>query len=127
MSSSDKYFVTKNGDDDVVTIHELCSVGRLVFMTPLTVTISLYPEENVGYATYDFGMEYRISINKQHNFLYNYTGDNTEADPAKTIISTIKYDLMHAFFHYENDLNYEIVHWALVGWLQNRVIKSELM
>lgn len=117
--------MTKNGDDDVVTIHELCSIGRLVFMTPLNVTISLCPEENVGYATYDFGMEDKISLD--NNFLYNYTGDNPEADPLKTVISSIKYDLMHAFFHYENDPNYKTIHWALVGWLQNRVIKSELM
>jgi hypothetical protein len=48
-------------------------------------------------------------------------GNNPEADPLKTIMATIKFDLMHAFFHYQGDPNYTHLHWALYGNLEDRV------
>ena len=71
-------------------------------------------------------MEYRISIDKQNNFLYNYSGNNNFCEPIKTAFSTIKFDLMHAFFHCKCDPNYSLIHWALFGNLKDRAVIKDI-
>lgn len=106
----------KSFDFATITIHELWGIGHLTFDTPLKVEVFFgdNAQEDV-LAVYDFGMEDRIAVAKEHNFLYDYAGDNKEADPIKTVFATIKFDLMHAFFHYKGDPNYSHTHWALYG------------
>jgi hypothetical protein len=74
---------------------------------------------------YDFGMEDRVSIKRENNMLHNYSGDNPECDPIKTVISTVKYDLQHAFNHYQGDPNYGKTHWSLYGNLKDRTVSYD--
>ena len=108
-----------------MTIVELHGLGKIVFSTPLQVcaTIPDDIDEPVRY-NYDFGMACKVSVKPGHNFLYDYAGENESFDPIKTLFSTIKFDLMHAFFHIEIDPNYTSMHWALAGNLRNRVTTS---
>ena len=111
-------------------ITELCSIGSLVFKNPLKLDISVAVnvKTNLGETAnvcFDFGMDYRIPLRKENNFLYDYAGINDELDPMKTVFATIKFDLMHTFFHYEGDPNYGHLHWALRGMLKDRVVATE--
>ena len=111
-----------------ITIHELWSIGHLIFTKPLKIEVFLDgPEEDTGraLAVYDFGMEQDIPTKKENNFLYNYGGPNEAAEPIKTVFSSIKFDLMHAFFHYTGDPNYGAIHWALTGHLTDRVTADD--
>lgn len=108
----------------VITINELWSIGHLTFKTPLRVEVFFgekSDEPKQALAVYDFGMEERIPLELEKNWLRDYAGKNDENDPAKTVFSTIKFDLMHAFFHYSGDPNYGHTHWALFGMLKDRV------
>jgi len=110
-----------------ITIHELWSIGHLLFpKEPLKIEVFLGDEEDPSaLAVYDFGMEDRIAVTKDKNCLYDYAGGNAECDPIKTVFSSIKFDLMHAFFHYQGDPNYSHLHWALYGNLKERVTADD--
>jgi len=114
-----------------ITITELFSIGHIIFDKPLSIDVYL-PDEadkasdmDYALAVYDFGMEDKISIKVEKNWLHNYSGDNPNVEPIKTVFSTIKFDLMHAFFHYNGDPNYNHTHWALFGNLKERVEINE--
>jgi hypothetical protein len=104
-----------------ITITELYGLGGIIFKTPLKISVSVLKDGDTAYVSYDFGMDQRIPVVKERNFLHNYTGDNPECDPIKTVFSTVKFDLMHAFHHYQGDPNYSHTHWALYGNLKDRV------
>jgi len=111
-----------------LTITELWSIGHIIFKTPLKVEVLFGPDEDgndEALAIYDYGMEHHIPLTKERNFLYNYAGKNDPIDHAKTVFATIKFDLMHAFFHYEGDPNYGHLHWALRGNLEDRVTADD--
>lgn len=113
----------------VITIYELYGIGALIF-DDKPLVIEVYgaedtDDDDAALITYDFGMEQRISTKVENNFLHNYTGDNPEGSPIKTIFATIKFDLMHAFFHFNQDPNYDAIHWALVGHLSERALAIE--
>ena len=106
----------------IITIEELWGIGHLVFKEPMEIKVFFgdTPNEEV-LAVFNFGMEYRIPTAKEKNFLYNYAEKNENAEPIKTVFSTIKFDLMHAFFHYSGDPNYSHTHWALYGNLKDKI------
>ena len=112
-----------------ITIHELWSIGHLIFAKePLKVEVFFSDkddEDQSALVVYDFGMENRIPTKKENNWLYNYGGPNESVEPIKTVFSSIKFDLMHAFFHYSGDPNYGHSHWALVGHLGNRALADD--
>jgi len=126
---SDKYTIVKEDDTSyIITITELWSIGHLTFKKPLEITVyfSQEPEtKGLAYIGYDFGMDDQIQTIREKNCLYDYNNDNEEADPIKTVFATIKFDLMHAFFHYQGDPNYNHTHWALYGNLGDRVEASD--
>jgi hypothetical protein len=105
-----------------VIIKRTCGYGILEFNPPLEVRIIMLKEgEDTAYVSYDFGMDDRVSVAKEKNCLYNYSNDNEAADPILTALSTIKYDLEHAFNHIDIDPNYNHTHWALRAELWDRV------
>ena len=111
-----------------ITIEELYGLGGLVFKIPLKIRVFLGDkgeDRETALAGYDFGLDDEIPIKKEHNWLYNYNNDNPECDPVKTVFAAIKFDLMHAFFHYSGDPNYTHLHWALYGNLSDHVDSFE--
>lgn len=112
-----------------ITIHELWSIGHLIFpKEPLKIEVYLSDkddEDQSALIVYDFGMEDRIPTTKATNFLYDYAGGNAEGEAIKTVFSSIKFDLMHAFFHYKGDPNYGHRHWALIGHLDKRATADD--
>lgn len=125
MNKKDKYSVDRNEFVSVtLTIKELYGIGEIIFKRPLKVEVLFSSEEgekDFAHITYDFGMTDKIPLRKDENFLYNYGNTNEDADPIQTVLNTIKFDLMHAFFHYNEDPNYMQIHWALEGQLRDRV------
>ncbi len=104
-----------------ITITELWGIGHIIFKNPLKVDVFFgNPDDGKALAVYDFGMDDEIPLAKERNWLYNYAGENDLIDPIRTVFSTIKFDLMHAFFHYQGDPNYSHTHWALYGNLKDR-------
>ena len=123
-----------------ITIHELWSIGHIIFAKePLKIEVYFGGDEKTSgqseavkehsdsraLIVYDFGMEDEVPLKKENNWLYNYGGPNEEVEPIKTVFSSIKFDLMHAFFHYSGDPNYGHTHWALVGHLRDRVTADD--
>lgn len=113
-------------------IFELHSIGSLVFdrVKPLKldISVSVNIKTNISEtanACFDFGLDYKIPLLKENNFLYDYAGLNDGLDPMKTVFAVIKFDLMHAFFHYDGDPNYTHLHWALRGMLKDRAFVTE--
>lgn len=104
-----------------ITIKELYGYGVVLFDTPLIVRGAIKKGGDVAHYHYDFGMEDKLPLKKENNFLYNYSGENNECDPVKTVISSVKYDLMHAFNHTDLDPNFGHRHWALRECLRDRV------
>ena len=111
----------------IITIHELWSIGHLLFpKDPLKIEVYFGDAEDPSaLAVYDFGMEDRVPLKKENNWLYNYGGPNEAVEPIKTVFSSVKFDLMHAFFHYHGDPNYGHTHWALYGNLKERVTADD--
>lgn len=115
-------FDGKTYTDFEFVIRKSCGYGVLLFNPPLVVHGSIEKGGDVAYYWYDFGMEDNVSVKKDSNFLYNYGGTNKECDPVQTVLNTVKYDLSHAFNHYQGDPNYGHTHWALYGNLYDRTI-----
>lgn len=110
----------------IIKIYELWSIGHLIFPNPLTLEVFLGDnEDSSALVVYDFGMEQRVPTEIRQNFLHNYVKNNEECDPIKIVIATIKFDLMHAFFHYKGDPNYDHLHWALYGNLKGKVTDDD--
>lgn len=105
------------------------SIGLLKFKEPLKVDAYFYNSDGdyetgtVDNATirYDFGMYDTIPLSKGDNMHVNYMTRNPDADLAIFVFNTIALDIMHAFFHYVGDPNYNHTHWALFGNLKDRV------
>ena len=69
------------------------------------------------YFEWDFGMESSICLG-------SCTCRHLKRLKEK-IFREVIFDLGHAFFHYEGDPNYEYYHWALAGWLKDRLETKE--
>jgi hypothetical protein len=126
MDSSNITITPGNGSNLAeISITQFHGLDTITFNPPLKIEIWTTEEPSIVRAYLDFGMSYDIFTDPEHNFLYNYDGSNREADPLKTTLNTIKFDLQHAFFHCEEDPNYGVLHWALYGNLAARVLLSE--
>lgn len=128
----DKYDLVQRSDTYLgktkaynLAIYMLEGLGRIIFKEPLLIEIWISEDESTATIIYDFGMEHEVSVKKENNLLWKYI-ENPDAEPIKTAIATIKFDLMHAFFHYNADPNYGPLHWALVGHLDERVDLDDL-
>lgn len=100
-------------------IMELHGYGTVSFNPPLIINGFIEQGGNEALYWYDFGMECKVSVDPEFNFLTNYR-ENKNKDPIQTVLNTIKFDLVHAFNHYNGDPNYGSLHWALFGNLKDR-------
>lgn len=103
----------------------------ITFTPPLKVEYTIWPDEDekadktkptVAYFTFDFGMTSEVGLTSERNCLtWGYEGLTKESNPEEILIKTLTFDLFHAFCHCEMDPNYTSYHWALAGWLKDRV------
>lgn len=95
------------------------------FSTPLEVWWCLYQNPTTGHRTayvdYDFGLSDTFCPYQSIIKGWRYDNITTETQPEEIIRAFVKYDLFHAFFHYNQDPNYTHLHWALYGNLKDRV------
>ena len=88
----------------------------------LKVRYSKYEGENFITIEYDFGMVIRESCDKENNwFMYGYRNLDKNPSIADIVEETVIYDIEHAFCHPNCDPNYGEIHWAIKGWLKDRV------
>ena len=94
----------------------------LVFDPPLRVEWSIWKEKDasIAYVDYDFGLEFKINLDAQRKSAWGYNGVNKESTNEEIVTSIIRFDLFHAFTHYQGDPNYSHLHWALYGNLKDR-------
>jgi hypothetical protein len=99
----------------------------LRFDPPLRVDWSVYCDKShpagdvtTAYITFDFGLEYQINPISTKNSGWGYHGINEDSSIEEVTVSVIRYDLFHAFCHYQGDPNYTHLHWALYGNLKDR-------
>jgi hypothetical protein len=112
-----------------LTFTKIKEADELEFNPPLVVNYTI-EKNGLGvlraFISYDFGMDDEIPVSPEHNFLCSGYQDLTkESDPVDVLRKTIEFDLFHAFTHYEGDPNYTHRHWALKGWLNERVLIHE--
>ncbi len=122
ITKKEEMFYDKPYTSFEIVIKELHGYGAAFFNPPLVVRGCIDKDGDTAEFHYDFGMEDKVALNKERYFLYNYTGNNEECDPVKTVFASVKYDLLHAFNHYDGDPNYAHRHWALRECLRDRVI-----
>ena len=95
---------------------------------PIKIEWSYYEDSQTAHVTYDFGMEYPISMNPEKNCLISpsdHSYVHSDSTIENKIKAVVKFDLFHAFFHYQGDPNYSHLHWALYGNLKNRLFIHE--
>ncbi len=104
----------------------------LTFDPPLRVDWSVFRDSShpagditTAYVTFDFGMTYEILPIFTKNNGWGYNGVNKDSTIEEVIVSVIRYDLFHAFTHYQGDPNYTHLHWALYGNLKDNVTIHE--
>ena len=87
------------------------------------------PDKNdmrYAHITFDFGMSYECSMEMENNFLLKgYDGINENASLEKRVQATVLFDVMHAMNHCNFDPNYTPFHWAIRGWLKDRLEMHE--
>ena len=91
----------------------------VTFIEPLEITYCLKDDPDYANIEFDFGMNYEILIT---NSWLDLDKIPNLKDKIKRIVT---FDIIHAFFHPNQDPNYEPLHWAILGWLQDRVVLEE--
>ncbi len=93
------------------------------FNPPLVVEYTII--DDLGHATFDFGMEMDTQLNASQNYLVNgYGGLTKESSKEDIFMNTIIFDIFHAMFHPSQDPNYSHYYWALAGWLKDRIMNA---
>ena len=121
MKSSDQKLVAV--EKGKIVLNKIEELGTVIFKeNPLVVKFFIVVK-NVAHIEYDFGMtdEVNLSIKENYFIKSGYRGLSKESTAKEIITAMICYDIGHAFFHYELDPNYTKLHWALKGWLKDRV------
>jgi hypothetical protein len=88
----------------------------------LSVRYSKYSIEDFITVEYDFGMMIKESCDVSSGFL----GLNKNSSIEEIVKRTVTFDLEHSFCHPSEDPNYTTMHWAIYGWLKDRVIIAEM-
>ncbi len=100
----------------------------ITFNPPMRVDFSVWeePGAKIDYVTYDFGMDFKINLDAQRRSWWSY-GLDWKKDPSneEIINAIVRFDLFHAFTHYQGDPNYSHLHWALYGNLKDRCKVTE--
>jgi hypothetical protein len=116
-------------EEGEIIIKEISYCGsKIVFKEgqELKVEYSKYQGEDFINITYDFGMETKDSMNKNKNWLmHGYDGLDKSPTMKEFVRSMVKFDVEHAFLHPDIDPNYGSTHWAIRGYLKDRVTIAE--
>ena len=108
------------------TIKEIKYAGDIVTFKDgqeLKVKYSKYDGEDFITIEYDFGMTTeRCSSGYEYCGFLNITEKSTYEEIVR---KTVTFDLEHAFCHPDCDPNYVERHWAIKGWLKDRVEITE--
>lgn len=99
---------------------EFQELGKITCKEPISIEVYHIDEKtHRAYFAWDFGMEGVVHLK-------NWVLEGKQIQGVKErILSDVIFDIGHAFFHYEGDPNYTPYHWALVGWLKDRVEAQE--
>lgn len=106
-----------------ITIKKIKYNGEIITFLPgkhLKVSYWKYPDDDVIAVEYDFGMLIEEDAIRKDGFL----GLDEKSSIRDIVSKTVKFDLEHAFLHPQIDPNYTTLHWALYGWLKDRVTIS---
>ncbi len=116
----------KSGSFTFADLNEGNSVF-IKFIKPLVVDWSYYKmgDEEMVFVDYDFGLTDMFNPMASVKIGWGYDGVNKDTPLEDIIKAFVKFDLFHAFFHVPEDPNYSHLHWALKGWLNNRVEVKE--
>jgi hypothetical protein len=97
----------------------------LEFNPPLNIDWSFYPNSMPGgrecFVDYDFGLTDRFRPYASIAMGWSYDDITMKTPISEVVKAFVKYELFHAFFHYQGDPNYSHLHWALSGHLKDRV------
>lgn len=109
--------------DKIYLSNPICQLGVIEFETPVFITIIYHDIDNKKiHFEWDFGMADEICYDTSWLSL-----NQKNISESEIIKRVCEYDISHAFFHPEADPNYQKHHWALKGWLINRVKYKELI
>lgn len=103
----------------IILPKEFIELGEIKCLEPIEISVTGI-HGNTIYYEWDFGMEQ--SILSTSIFL----DICKKKSPEEIVLSVAKFDIGHAFFHYDQDPNYSPAHWAIKGWLRNRIEAKEL-
>jgi hypothetical protein len=112
-------------EEGEIVIKQISYCGnKIVFKEgqELRVEYSKYQGEDFINIVYDFGMYTKESMDKNKNFLmYGYKGLDKNPTMKEFVEKMVEFDVEHAFLHPDCDPNYGSRHWAIKGWLKDRV------
>ena len=101
---------------------EFHEIGKITCKDPISISVYYIDEKtDRAYFTWDFGMEGIVHLK---NWILE--GKKIEG-VIERILADVLFDIGHAFFHYEGDPNYTSYHWALTGWLRDRIQADETL
>lgn len=116
-------------DSGTLVIKEIKFCGEIISFNhgqELQIKYSKYEGEDFITVEYDFGMTSKESLDIDHNWLLNGYRDLDKNYSIRDIAEkTALYDIEHAFCHPSCDPNYGPEHWAIQGWLKDRIIIKE--
>jgi hypothetical protein len=112
-------------EEGEVIINQISYCGsKIIFKEgqELKVEYSKYQGEDFVNITYDFGMDTKDSMNDKKNWLMHGYRDLDKKPTMKEFVERmVTFDVEHAFLHPDIDPNYGPKHWAIRGYLKDRV------
>jgi len=108
-----------------IVITEIKYCGEIItFPQELKIEYAKYANTNFIDIFYDFGMHIKEPYTPESNwFLKN--GLIKKLSTKEIVENMVTFDIEHAFCHPNIDPNYTEIHWAIRGWLKDRVIIFE--
>ena len=108
-----------------ITISEIRYAGEIISFKKgqeLLIQYCKFFDNNIIYIDYDFGMTDETTITLRFN---GYLGIHKNSTIKEIVERVVTFDVEHAFCHPVEDPNYEDIHWAICGWLKDRVVITE--
>ena len=113
-------------DEGNIVIAEITYSGQTISFKngqELMIQYTKFKNDPIIYVDYDFGM----TVKETSNYITNpgFLGICENTTVKDIVLRTVKFDIEHAFCHPSEDPNYTELHWAILGWLKDRVIVTE--